>query len=868
MSKIIKYILLLLFLQAVAFSQSTIAGAEYFIDMDPGEGNGISLTASDGSFDSGTENVNFDVTIDDLSLGAHWIYVRFHDSDGNWGNPRAEMFTISNPVQGLHIAEAEYFIDIDPGEGNGTPLQTTDDTFDENIEELIGSQIINTNITLGEHQLYIRGKSSDGVWGQAAIETIMIDNEETTLPEIEIINLSSNPVGTIDSLLITWNATDNWLLDSAFVDVLFSDEMVRVDTTMAGVGQSTIAIPDSSLESFQLIVTVWDYNHNEARDTSEVITVFDNTNPQVIVLTPSTETSIPEYEELSVTWNASDNIEMDSVSVYFSNGGEFEFEGKLYYEDAFSFTIPFGVTDSARIKLIAQDFYGNTGEGFSEYFSITDNTPPTVELQTPVNTVLGTGNDLTIAWTATDNVEGLLIDLSYSVNSGDFVEIASNEENDGEFHWIVPNEPTDDLKLRAVATDQVGLSDTSWVTDLSIIIVYPYIVFITPDDPLLPLRDSEITIQFSQQLDSTTITNENIRLQSNYTDVTNPLLNWYKTEKTLRISFTNGLASADSIFIELEGSNITNMFGYPLDANNDGDVGETIVLNFATQLLADYDTTGVIDFYDLNQFVSSWYAGDYAYELGPAIGTVPHLIPTYDNQFDIEDMATFLRMWNWSFDFVQPLTRELIGSGDPSEFRFEDNHLIMALSDSVESFTGIRVSISMPNPAIKFNSELEEQFTFSLVRDWEDKNITEINIARINPEKVIQNIELGNIAGNRDKINIDYSYEVLGLANRILSRGSGSIEYIPIPDAVVLFPAYPNPFNPATTLEFGLPDEQNVSVVVYDILGREVAVLADKMYPAGYHKLVWYANQQASGMYFVQLNSGKLIKTKKIVLLK
>ena len=90
---------------------------------------------------------------------------------------------------------------------------------------------------------------------------------------------------------------------------------------MAVLSLASIDIPDSTIESFQLIVTVWDYLHNEARDTSEVITVFDNTTPTIEIISPTSGFTIPENTELTTTWNATDNISVDSITVYYSNDG-------------------------------------------------------------------------------------------------------------------------------------------------------------------------------------------------------------------------------------------------------------------------------------------------------------------------------------------------------------------------------------------------------------------------------------------------------------------------------------------------------------------------------------------------------------------
>jgi len=64
---------------------------------------------------------------------------------------------------------------------------------------------------------------------------------------------------------------------------------------------------------------------------------------------------------------------------------------------------------------------------------------------------------------------------------------------------------------------------------------------------------------------------------------------------------------------------------------------------------------------------------------------------------------------------------------------------------------------------------------------------------------------------------------------------------------------YPNPFNPSTRLRFGLPTAGNVSLIVYDILGREVTTLVSGALDAGYHMATWNASTVASGLYFARL---------------
>jgi len=64
--------------------------------------------------------------------------------------------------------------------------------------------------------------------------------------------------------------------------------------------------------------------------------------------------------------------------------------------------------------------------------------------------------------------------------------------------------------------------------------------------------------------------------------------------------------------------------------------------------------------------------------------------------------------------------------------------------------------------------------------------------------------------------------------------------------------SFPNPFNPSTQIRFDLPEESNVSLVIYDILGRQVVELVSGEYEAGYHSVTWNASSFSSGVYLAR----------------
>ena len=89
-----------------------------------------------------------------------------------------------------------------------------------------------------------------------------------------------------------------------------------------------------------------------------------------------------------------------------------------------------------------------------------------------------------------------------------------------------------------------------------------------------------------------------------------------------------------------------------------------------------------------------------------------------------------------------------------------------------------------------------------------------------------------------------------------------------LPESYSLSAAYPNPFNPTTTLNFALPVDSKVSLSIYDLQGREISRLINSNMHAGYHSVVWNADAQASGVYFVKMMAGEYISTQKLMLIK
>lgn len=89
-----------------------------------------------------------------------------------------------------------------------------------------------------------------------------------------------------------------------------------------------------------------------------------------------------------------------------------------------------------------------------------------------------------------------------------------------------------------------------------------------------------------------------------------------------------------------------------------------------------------------------------------------------------------------------------------------------------------------------------------------------------------------------------------------------------VPKLINLKQNYPNLFNPATIVEFSIPENGLVKLIVYDLLGEQIDILVSIYLEAGNYKTIWEAKELAGGIYFYNLSSGKFSQVKKMILLR
>lgn len=97
---------------------------------------------------------------------------------------------------------------------------------------------------------------------------------------------------------------------------------------------------------------------------------------------------------------------------------------------------------------------------------------------------------------------------------------------------------------------------------------------------------------------------------------------------------------------------------------------------------------------------------------------------------------------------------------------------------------------------------------------------------------------------------------------------SKEVEVIVQPSEFALSQNYPNPFNPSTIINYQLAQKTQVKLIVFDMLGKEIATLVNEEKDAGYYKIQFETNNLATGIYFYQINAGNYTETKRMVLIK
>ena len=717
---------------------------------------------------------------------------------------------------------------------------------------------------------------------KADIGAYYFDQRDSEAPVISIQGAIPNTVFTQDTLVVSWSATDNVSVSS--VNILLFHEAAVLDTISVGADPTqpySLMVPDRLSASTRIIVTAVDWKDNTASDTSASFVIADDIPPTVLSIGSDSGFVVPEYEQLAISAIAQDNIAVDSIWAMFDNG----ITARLLITGTFNdtsyvgaVTIPSGVTDSAIVIVFARDASGNIDSLRSEYITVRDNTPPVIASLDAAPS-LDIGSQATLSWSAEDNVGVSANDLAYQITGAGTWQTIGTGIADSSYLWTIPNDPTDNLNLRLIAWDAVGLSDTLYSQGHEIVIAYPKLV--TAPNPINPIfwRSPFLTFGFDQILDTTLNAGSAFQVSALFTTNLQMGAAYSEDLRSITMRFEQPLVSSDTVTISLIADSIANLYGYQFDGNAngvpEGSPTDDITYTYTVLPYADFDSSQTIDFDDLTRFTTAWYAKDYALELGPSSGTVPYLLMAPDTTFNGRDLITFIRMWDWYTVFAAPLGKVIAEHpvAQPT-ITLSDDRLNSNL-DVGQQMTAVHIQIEFPKDRAKINilSSDSSMFGLRFVRTWPEQGIIEVDYAL--PKESLPEINLSShlVIEGRDPVTINVYTEALGKDGARLGGTVTTFEARPIPHEFGLHNNYPNPFNPSTTILFDIPTATKASLIVYDLRGREVIRLVDRVLEPGYHQVVWdgreiTGRQIASGIYFARLSTSNYSKSVKMLLLK
>lgn len=214
-------------------------------------------------------------------------------------------------------------------------------------------------------------------------------------------------------------------------------------------------------------------------------------------------------------------------------------------------------------------------------------------------------------------------------------------------------------------------------------------------------------------------------------------------------------------------------------------------------------------------------------------------------------------------------------------------HSIIALSDADQSGMGWENNNApaIPTNPAPADNAIENNTQITLSWDCTDDDGNPLNYSVYLGESTSLMIPIvDNETNNSFTIPIQllpdstYIWKVIASDGQATSESptwSFSLASLKITDAVVgvptnyyLYQNHPNPFNPITTIRYELPEQSDVQITIYNLLGKEFTTLLSESQDAGFKSIQWDASNVASGVYFCQIRAGEFVQTKKMILLK
>jgi parallel beta-helix repeat protein len=373
------------------------------------------------------------------------------------------------------------------------------------------------------------------------------------------------------------------------------------------------------------------------------------------------------------------------------------------------------------------------------------------------------------------------------------------------------------------------------------------------------------------------------------------------------------LTAADTLIVSIKGDQSTGLkdsLGNPFDGNKNGDLdgspADDLSLSFNTGILGDYDLNAKFTIDDILLFRSVWNAQDKKREIGPASSQPPRMVVQADGKIDFEDLMVFVQNWNWRMNnspspdpflmnvkkkkeeqgidssslTITPIPLRSSGSAHLRTFPPGTERLVLTYTGEIDP-AGFGLTFRYDPSSMRILNVSDEHVfddvnggkTLWLVHDDTLRGIYSAAVVNMGPIRSIRDhriLQFDAVRIGENPATIEITGDILtedAVAHKTVSRFIMSEKKI-LPDHFDLAQNYPNPFNPSTMIEYQIPNESYISLKVYNMLGQEVAVLAEGVHVPGYYFVQWNASKISSGVYIYRLETKGFVQTRKMLLMK
>jgi hypothetical protein len=679
---------------------------------------------------------------------------------------------------------------------------------------------------------------------------------------------------------------------------------------------------DYTTQTYQNLRDEGEYNYTAGLNVREFdLRLGDGTAPAIEITFPPADTILYSETTYQLTWGYTDVNPIRYSKAYYSldNGLNWTFIDSIAGGvNSCNWTTPEAATNTAKIKVEAEDWAGNFGTEITEYTFILDNhTLPVITISFPTNdTLLFYNTTYNVTWTTVTNVTPSIYNiLYYSLDDGNsWVEIDSIPAGlDLAYSWTTPSSFSAFARIKVVAEDEAG-NVGEGITDWTFNIAPNYLATtFSPPWQLLsvPLMTDSNSVQaifgdditgpyfvyaFSQTGGGYSLA-EAIQHGKGY---------WLALMNTSTVD-VSGLPEVDSTYLQLEeGWNIVGAaiattipkdslrfsngiyilsFADAVDSgwvlpnlySYDNQMGNYVLVN-TVEPWKGYWFYAQGDEYDMVTY-PSYPGGNFDFPFVEAVDEENNLldwfIPIYLKRGNTSERIAGLGTSNEATDGYDVWYEVLAppASPDGNYLRAIFEHPEWALAIGSDFSRDVRSAFDLKNeyPQVKeWRLMIESSDTGRIIVDF-------LDIKKYLPKGYTAVALYNGISQNLLETHwftFDYSAPlevVVRIANptATITSEPGTSALEPFPQKFSLLGISPNPFNPITTIKVALPLSSELNVKVYDLNGRLVSVLAEGYYPSGYLNFNFNGKNLSSGIYFVNvIIPDKLQEIRKIALIK